>query len=500
VSLSALLLPPSLEAQQALRLRRFGAALWTYVFATAMTAIAWAFGVLPLSTVAETVAAFAAVNLGLYLVIRSGLNLRFADPSLTQQQMLAAITILMYIVYHMDDGREVALFACFIVFLFGIFRLTTRQSSRLTLYTLAAYALVINLLMHWRPQAIGDVHGEWMSWLGLAGFLPCCTLLGAQISAMRRRMRASESRFRILTEMSADFYWETDAEHRLADRNLVRKKAGALSMFRRGVAMGERRWEIDSLSPDEAGWRVHRAALDAHQPFRGFEHSRRGLDGLERHISISGDPVFDASGAFTGYQGIGTEITERKRSEELLRESALQLRAFADDIQRVAHHDSLTGLPNRLLFDDRLAQSIKLANRNGLEFALLYLDLDRFKPVNDALGHAAGDELLKAVAARISSQVREADTVARVGGDEFTVILLDVAGREEARRVGAKIAAAIGAPFAIGSSRQAVEIGTSIGIALYPQDAASAKDLVMAADADMYSAKQSGAPLSLHAA
>ena len=104
-----------------------------------------------------------------------------------------------------------------------------------------------------------------------------------------------------------------------------------------------------------------------------------------------------------------TDITEHKLAEER--------------IQRVAHHDSLTGLPNRLLFNDRLAQAISLAKRDSRQFALLYLDLDRFKPVNDTLGHAAGDELLKSVGARIRRQVRESDTVARIGGDEFTVIL-----------------------------------------------------------------------------
>jgi diguanylate cyclase (GGDEF)-like protein/PAS domain S-box-containing protein len=610
-SLESLLLALTPAARQALRLRRFGVAALSYVLATAMMGIAWAFGVLPLATVLQAALAFIVVNLGLYFVIRSGLNLRFADPSLTQAQMLTALTILMYIVFHMEDGREVALFACFVVFLFGIFRLTTRQSAFLTAYTLGAYALVIHLLVLWRPAAIHDVSGEWMTWLGLAGFLPCCTLLGGQISALRRRMRESESRLRILTEMSADFYWETDAAHRIAERLSVGGPPGAGSLFRPGVAIGERRWDVDFLSPDEAGWRAHRDALEARLPFRDFEHSRLGPDGCERHISISGDAVFDASGAFAGYQGIGTDISERKHSEQLLRDSARQLRAFADNIpamtvswdehlrctfanrafceffdvagcdvigrnmgdlvgheiylaleahipqamdgypvtdaishrlpggevrclevrimphlgeqgallgcfsvitditvqtlaaeriQRVAHHDDLTGLPNRILFHDRLDQSIKVANRSGVGFALLFLDLDRFKPVNDELGHAAGDELLKAVAGRITGEVREADTVARVGGDEFTVILLGVTKRDDARIVATKIAAALGTPFTIGSPAHAVGIGASIGIALYPRDAADAHGLVKAADTDMYIAKQAGTALTLRAA
>jgi diguanylate cyclase (GGDEF)-like protein/PAS domain S-box-containing protein len=597
----ALLIPPSLDAKQALRLRRFGVATFSYVLATALIAVAWTFGVLPASAVLEAAAAFVAINLGLYAVIRSGFNLRFADPSLTRFQMLAAITVLMYVVYQMDAGRSIALFGCFLIFLFGIFRLNTRESASVTLYALAAYAVVISLLMHWRPQAIDDVRLEWMGWLGLAAFLPCFNIIGGQINALRRRMRKSEARFRSLTEMSSDFYWESDAEHRLTDRASAAKKVSSVSMFRQGAQIGERRWEIPYLSPDEAGWRAHRAVLDAHGPFRDFELSRLGADGTERHISISGDPVFDEAGAFTGYRGVGTDITARKQSEQALRDSAEKLRLFADNvpamtvswdenlrcrfankvfagffglavadivgkharevvgeeayreiegqfaqvlqgrpvtyrrvcklqngetrhleikllphigdqgkvlgcfdvttditehklaeerIQRVAHHDSLTGLPNRLLFNDRLDQAISLARRDCRQFALLYLDLDGFKPVNDALGHAAGDELLKAVGTRILRQVRESDTVARVGGDEFSVILHDIAGREVAETVARKVAAALCAPFELGGEKRSVSIGTSIGIALYPADAREADALVKAADAAMYNAKQ----------
>jgi hypothetical protein len=128
MNLAAVLIPPSLDAKQALRLRRFGLAALSYVLATALVAVAWMFGVLPASAALEVVAAYLALNLGLYGVIRSGFNLRFEDPSLTRFQLLAAITVSMYLVYHMDDGRNVALFGCFIVFLFGVFRFNARAS------------------------------------------------------------------------------------------------------------------------------------------------------------------------------------------------------------------------------------------------------------------------------------------------------------------------------------------------------------------------------------
>ncbi|MGP1677588.1 MAG: PAS domain S-box protein [Burkholderiales bacterium] len=153
--------------------------------------------------------------------------------------------------------------------------------------------------------------------------------VGTDITERKRAERAlaeSEARFRSLTEMSSDFYWESDAEHRLVARGSAKRKLSTVSVFQRGAQLGERRWEIPYLTPDAAGWQAHRALLDAHLPFRDFELSRRGTDGSERFISISGEPVFDASGAFQGYRGVGTDITERKQAERALKESERRLR------------------------------------------------------------------------------------------------------------------------------------------------------------------------------
>lgn len=209
-----------------------------------------------------------------------------------------------------------------------------------------------------------------------------------------------------------------------------------------------------------------------------YQRMHKVAGGESRHIEVKLLPHVGDQGKVLGCFAVTTDITEHKLAEER--------------IQRVAHHDDLTGLPNKLLFNDRLNQAIRLARRDSGQFALLYLDLDKFKPVNDILGHAAGDELLKAVGARIRHQVRESDTVARVGGDEFTVILPDITRREEAETVARKIIAALVAPFQIGNQKQSVAIGTSIGIAVYPTDALEADALIKAADASMYSAKQAG--------
>ena len=209
-----------------------------------------------------------------------------------------------------------------------------------------------------------------------------------------------------------------------------------------------------------------------------YQRVRKLPEGESRYLEVKLLPHIGDQGKVMGCFVVTTDITEHKLAQER--------------IQRVAHHDSLTGLPNRMLFNDRLNQAISLSKRDSRRFALLYLDLDKFKPVNDTLGHTAGDELLQAVAARIRQQVRESDTVARVGGDEFTVILPGIARGEEAETVARKIVAALVAPFQIDSQKQSISIGTSIGIALYPSDAQDADALIKAADAAMYSAKQAG--------
>ncbi|MBE0622026.1 MAG: PAS domain S-box protein, partial [Burkholderiales bacterium] len=129
-----------------------------------------------------------------------------------------------------------------------------------------------------------------------------------------RRLRESEARFRSLTEMASDFYWESDNEHRLTQLITGNKEDPAL-ILPGGSPLGKPRWEVPYLTPDATGWEAHRAELDAHRPFRGFEYSRMAIDGVARHIEISGDPVFDASGAFLGYRGVGKDISERKAAE-----------------------------------------------------------------------------------------------------------------------------------------------------------------------------------------
>jgi diguanylate cyclase (GGDEF)-like protein/PAS domain S-box-containing protein len=191
-------------------------------------------------------------------------------------------------------------------------------------------------------------------------------------------------------------------------------------------------------------------------------------------LSIS--TVKNEEGQITNYVAIFSDITERKASE--------------DHVRHLAHHDALTNLPNRMLLMERLSHALAHAHRHGQRVAVMFLDLDRFKNINDTLGHAVGDQLLKSVAARLSECVREDDTVARLGGDEFVIILEEMSGIQDAAGVAQKLIHALERPMML--ERQEVFATTSIGISVYPDDGDNADTLIKHADTAMYRAKEQG--------
>lgn len=187
-------------------------------------------------------------------------------------------------------------------------------------------------------------------------------------------------------------------------------------------------------------------------------------------------PLRREDGRIYALCGISTDITERKD--------------FENDIQHMAQHDALTHLPNRALFNDRLQQAIATAQRNKARLALMFIDLDKFKPVNDTYGHGVGDLLLKEVALRIQDCLRESDTAARIGGDEFVVLLPAIETQQDAGKVGQKILHALNQPFVLAG--HTLDISGSIGVAIYPQHGKDEKLLVKSADIAMYHAKKNG--------
>jgi diguanylate cyclase (GGDEF)-like protein/PAS domain S-box-containing protein len=473
---------------------------------------------------------------------------------------------------------------------------------------------------------------------------------------LEEALRISEERFRSLTALSSDWYWEQDEQFRLTFMSsLMREKTG----LDPSAYLGRKRWEQPALNLGEADWDRHRAQLARHEAFRDFEIQRPADGGGTVWLSLCGEPVFDSGGRFTGYRGIGRDITGRKSAEQemrrasrmfaalsatneailratspedlyrrvcgaavdggellttaviepqpdgafakvvaisgleppqllalqvplgetsapearglvgtafrtgaacisndlandersrpwhvyareagvaaaaaipLLRERkvagvlfffstekrafdgeivkllermaenvAFGLDNFAKDAQRrsaeervryLATHDELTGLPKRALFSQLLNHAIDTSQRYERSFAVLFVDLDRFKVINDTLGHHAGDQLLQTIAGRLKKTVRASDVVARLGGDEFVVLLQEVASEEQITAAARKILAAVVRPLEIAGEE--CQVTASVGASIYPVDASDEHSLMKSADIAMYAAKENG--------
>ena len=215
-----------------------------------------------------------------------------------------------------------------------------------------------------------------------------------------------------------------------------------------------------------------------HKPYRIITKC-----GVVKWVDNSSSLIRDEHGNITYYQEIIIDVTER----ELSRQKMLQKQII---LEHIAHHDTLTGLPNRLLLLDRLQQSIKKAIRSKKHLAVLYIDLDKFKPINDSLGHAAGDEVLITVAKRLRKSVRTIDTIARIGGDEFIVLMESVSNVQDVKTMAEKLNQSLNQP--IYWNMHELFITSSIGISLAPDDGDTPEKLMKKADIAMYQSKEKG--------
>ena len=316
-------------------------------------------GLIGLRGLLASVALIVIVNLALLAAFKLKYNERLADPALTLAQTLAAITVIMFVAFHFESDRSLVLVWCLVVMLLGVFRFKPRDFGATTLFMLAGYALVINLLMTYKPDKV-DVFVEWYQWVWLALLLPPFAWMGARIGVMRARILR-------------------------ANAELV--------------------------------------------------------------------------------NALGT-------------------------IQDMATHDSLTGLHNRASMTDALEHAVSRARRSGETLALFFIDLDGFKSVNDTLGHATGDQLLREIAQRLRARVRQSDLVARLGGDEFVVMVETVFDRLGLQLLASKILAAVAEPMLLQGHE--VSVTASIGISVFPDDGNDVSTLLANADMAMYRAKALG--------
>ena len=410
-----------------------------------------------------------------YLLFRFRINLRVADPSLTVPMTTVSVLCILYVMLGSDVARDTFTSFFGLVLLFGVFRHTTRKLILQAGLILIGYGVVIFFVWHGKPRSAG-VDADIARWLTVAAVLPLFAVIGGQIMAGRRAamqtLRASEERFRRLTALSSDWYWEQDGELRFTTLSPgLEAKAGIAPARLKGKTLAD-----IAAEPMRVDWEAYRNASVARMPFANLEYQSTDDSGALRWLSLSGEPLFDAGGNFLGYYGTGRDITARKEAEER--------------IHFQAHHDALTGLPNRMLLLDRLEHAIAQADRDGHSLWVVFVDLDRFKRINDSLGHKAGDQMLQGAAHRMRSLLRPTDTIARLGGDEFVLVLSDWPYGSLSLGLMQHMLETLREPFTMGDN--AILISCSAGIAVYPGDADTPELLVERADVAMYRAKEAG--------
>ncbi len=309
---------------------------------------------------------------------------------------------------------------------------------------------------------------------GSNGQPPLCIGTVTDVSGRRQieeALRLSEKRYRTLIERNLAGVYRSTLEGRILDCN--ESFARIFGYASREEVLQQAAWDF-YLKPEDR--QAALARLLERQSLTNYELCLKRKDGSLVWVLESENLIEGPDGRLSVIEGTTIDITERKRAEE--------------QVKHLAFHDPLTNLPNRLLFSDRLTLAVAQAHRHAQKLAVLFLDLDRFKVINDSLGHSVGDELLRQIAERIQEYVREGDTVARLGGDEFTLLVPGISAEEDAAKIAKKICDAIHDPFWIDGRE--LFVTTSMGVAVYPADGHDAETLVRNADSAMYRAKEQG--------
>jgi len=294
-----------------------------------------------------------------------------------------------------------------------------------------------------------------------------------KLSASLNALKQAEEKNRNILDQMYDSYFEVDPSGVLT---FVNNSACHMIGYSREELVGNNYSFVVTKDDIDILALAFNEVFRTEEPNKGIDHRLIRKDGSVIFVETSISLRKDVGGEIIGFRSISRDITERRQ---------IRLK-----LEQMATHDYLTGLPNRVLLIHRFTLSLALAHRNKARLAVMSLDLDRFKSINDAFGHEAGDQVLKVVSIRLTGLIRASDTVARIGGDEFILLMLETKRREDATAVAKKILDSFVEPLLIEGHQ--LYLSTSIGIAIYPEDAEDLETLIKKSDAAMYYSKSHG--------
>ncbi len=306
---------------------------------------------------------------------------------------------------------------------------------------------------------------------------PLKSMTKDELIAELEQLRITENRYRTLLDNSSDaiFSFDKDGQYLYVNKEFAKNVCDKEPEY----IIGKKIWDIFSKEEADKRYALVKWVFENGET-KNLEVRVPSPNGDSYHLTTV-KPILDEQENVTFVICISKEITERKLMEEQLKRSA--------------HYDSLTDLPNRTLFSDHTKYAISQAERYKTKLALMYIDLDNFKPVNDTHGHDVGDLLLKAVAKRMQNCLRKSDTAGRIGGDEFIVLLPKIDNQQDTLNVAEKIRFALNQPFEL-PGYPTIHISSSIGVAIYPEHGCDEIQLSKNADNAMYVAKESGRNLT----
>ncbi len=481
---------PKKDFDQTLRIKRFLMAFGAYLIWSVICFIAYSLELttFPLIILVAGVSASFVLNVLLYVIFRTGLNKSFKDPSLTLLQMVIATFWIMVVVYYAYEARSGVLLVYMVVLVFGFFRLRIRQFLFLSAFAFVNYSAIILLLYKTHPEFINK-NVDIFNLVVLAFILPWFAVIGGYITNLRTSVSNALTTIERLTNNIRDVIF-------VLDMNLNYTYVSPSVKILRGYEPEEVMQQLlyNSFAPSSRD-----TAIRALYGIMALEKSG-SKDLIDRTLQLEverkdGTTVWtetkfsfvgDKNKKTVGILGVSRDITERKHAEER--------------IQYLATHDVLTGLPNRMMFSQLLNQAIESSRRHERQFAILFIDLDRFKIINDAMGHDVGDELLTEMAKRFRQSLRAVDVVGRpkerndvvgrLGGDEFIILIEEISELSQVAVLAQRVLSAAMKPIVI--LGEECRVTASIGISVYPGDGEDEQTLMKKADMAMYFAKEEG--------